>query len=125
MDETERFFDDLAKRGREPLLKRATATFRFDLSDGKRIDHYAVVVNKGEISVLREPMNADCTVKTDRDLFNAIVSGQQNAMAAALRGALTLEGDPQLLVTFQRLFGSAKEFAHDGREPVGSGRRQR
>jgi putative sterol carrier protein len=43
-------------------------------------------------------------VTTDRPLFDAIVSGERNAMAAVLRGEITIKGDPELLVLFQRVF---------------------
>ena len=46
---------------------------------------------------------ADCVLRADRKLFARMASGKVNAMAAVLRGAVTIEGDPRLLVLFQRL----------------------
>jgi putative sterol carrier protein len=47
---------------------------------------------------------ADCVVRMDQALFEQIVTGRENATAALLRGLVTVEGKPQLLVLFQRLF---------------------
>jgi hypothetical protein len=36
-DPTAEFFDELGRRGHEPLLEKATGTLRFDIADGKRV----------------------------------------------------------------------------------------
>jgi putative sterol carrier protein len=43
-------------------------------------------------------------VRTDSGVFDGIASGEVNAFAAVLRGAVTLEGNPGALVLFQRVF---------------------
>jgi putative sterol carrier protein len=103
-DATVAFFDALAERGHEVLLENATGTVRFDLNDGKKTDRWLVAVEKGDIAVSRQNLRADCVVRSDKSLFDGIASGKTNAMAAMLRGAVSVEGDPQLLVLFQRLF---------------------
>jgi putative sterol carrier protein len=117
------FFSELGRRGHEPMLQRITATMRFDLVQGQRTDHYFVAIRKGDVIVSDENAEADCVVRADRTLFDGIASGKENAMAAALRGALTFQGDAQLLVSFQRLFpgppGSRNETGN-----AGSGRRR-
>jgi putative sterol carrier protein len=70
-----------------------------------------------------ENVEADCVVRADRSLFDAIASGEENMMAAGLRGALTFEGDAHLLLAFQRLFpGPPGSRAQQG--TASSGRRQ-
>ena len=108
-DPTTEFFDELGRRGHEPMLRKATGTLSFDISDGASTAHWSVVVKKGDVSVSRAHGEADCTVKTDRPLFDAIVSGEKNAMAAILRGEVAIEGDPELLVLFQRVFAGPPE----------------
>ena len=103
-DPTAEFFNTLAEREHEPLLRKASGTVRFDLKDGKRIDRWLVTVAKGDVSVSRRNVRADCVISTDRALFDGIASGRTNAMAALLRGAMGVAGDVQLLVLFQRLF---------------------
>ncbi len=91
------------------MLRKATGVLSFDISDGTSTAHWSVVVKKGDVSVSRAHDEADCTVTTDRPLFDAIVSGEKNAMAAILRGEVGVEGDPELLVLFQRVFAGPAE----------------
>ena len=102
-DATATLFDELAARGHEPLLEHAVGSVRFELSDGSRTDVWLVTIDKGEVSASREDRAADCTVRAPKLLFDAIAAGEVNAMAALLRGALTVEGDPEVLVRFQSL----------------------
>jgi putative sterol carrier protein len=101
---TAAFFAELAERGHEPLLHAASGTVRFDLRDGENVERWLVAIDRGTVSVTRKREKADCVVFTDRRLFDRIVTGQANAMTAFLRGLIGLEGDPQLLLLFQRLF---------------------
>jgi putative sterol carrier protein len=98
------FLDDLGRRGHEPLVARVDATVRFEITDGERTEHRLVTIRHGEIRVSTDDEPADCLVRGDRATFNAVVSGRSSAMAALLRGALTVDGDPELLVLIQRLF---------------------
>jgi putative sterol carrier protein len=104
MDATTEFFDALVERGHEPLLEKATGTVRFDLRDGKKTDRWHVTVVKGDLAVSRQNRRAESVVSADKALFDGVASGRTNAMAALLRGAMSVEGDVQLLVLFQRLF---------------------
>ena len=47
---------------------------------------------------------ADCVIGVPAKLFDELATGKANAMAAALRNELTIQGDPGFLVRFQRLF---------------------
>jgi hypothetical protein len=98
------FFDQLAKRGHEPLLATTTGTLRFDLVEGKRVDHWHVTVSKGDVAVSHRNVGADATVRTDKALFDGMVTGRVNAMAATLRGVLVPQGNLGLVIMFQRLF---------------------
>jgi putative sterol carrier protein len=96
------FFERL--RGEHVALPtRATGVMRFEIVDGKRTESWLVAVDKGEVEVSRGKGKADSVLRGDRALFNGLASGEVNAFAAALRGAVVIEGDPRLLVLFQRL----------------------
>jgi len=99
----EAFFAELGERGHEPLLEKARGTLRFELKRGKQVDRWFVTIDKGAVSVSRRNTSADCVLRAPRELFDGLVRGEVNAMAAVLRGALEFEGDPGLLVVFQRL----------------------
>jgi putative sterol carrier protein len=101
---TTEFFEKLHARGHEPLLERATGTLRIELSNGKRRLRWLVRIKKGDVTVSHGNTRADCVVRVDAGVFDQIVTGNENASAALLRGLLSVEGDPQLLVLFQRLF---------------------
>ena len=101
---TVEFFDNLARRGHEPLLERVSATVRFDITDGERTEHRLVRIDHGDIRVAADNEPADCVLGGDRATFDAIVAGRMTVMVALLLGVLAIDGDPELLVLTQRLF---------------------
>ena len=122
-DATTEFFDVLARRGHEPMLEKLRATMRFDLADDGRTERWLVSVDNGDVSVSRRNARADCIIRMDRALFQRLANGEVNAMAALLRGAIAVEGDPQLLVMFQRLLPSPPG-SRDPRHAAGYAKRQ-
>jgi putative sterol carrier protein len=102
-DATAEFFDDLGRRGHEPLLEKATGTMRFELTEGRRTDRWQVAIERGGLEVSRKNEKADCVARMDKALFDRVVTGRANALTAVLRGEMRLEGDTELLVLFQRL----------------------
>ncbi|EWS99874.1 sterol-binding protein [Intrasporangium oryzae NRRL B-24470] len=104
MTSTHEFFDDLARRGHDPLLGRVTADVRFDLVGSGETEHILVRIDHGDITVSAEDAPAQCVVSGDRALLDAIVDGGTSIMTALLRGELAVDGDPELLVLTQRLF---------------------
>jgi putative sterol carrier protein len=103
-DDVVAFFDELGRRGHEPLLAKVMGRVRFDLVDGGRTDRWLVAVDKGDITARREGGQADCAIRADRALFERLCRGEENAMAAVLRGALVCTGDVELLYAIQRIF---------------------
>ena len=104
----EDFFRDLGREGRHPSLAKASGAIRFDLVDGDRTDRWLVSIDRGDVSVSRGKHPADCVVHTDASLFEGIVRGKKNSMAASLRGELTFEGNAELLVLMQRVLPGAE-----------------
>jgi putative sterol carrier protein len=103
-DDVVEFFEELGRRGHEPLLAKVTGRVRFDLADGGRPDRWLVAVDRGDATVWHKGGPADCTIRTERALFERLCRGEENAMAAVLRGALVCTGDVELLYAVQRLF---------------------
>jgi len=103
-DPTKQFFDDLAARGHVPLLNSTSGTLRFDLEGGGRTAHWYVTIKKGDVSVSHDTVEADCVLRTGKELFDRMAAGMANAIAAALRGLVVSVGDLRLLIQFQRLF---------------------
>jgi putative sterol carrier protein len=103
-DDMVEFFEELGQRGHEPLLAKVTGRVRFDLADGGRTDRWLVAVDKGDITVRHEGGQADCGIRAERALFERLCRGEENAMAAVLRGALVCTGDVELLYAIQRIF---------------------
>jgi len=103
-DATVDFFEGLAKRAHEPMLGKTKATVRFDIADGGRTDHWLLGIEDGALDVSRGSGEADCVIVADKAAFDRVAAGKTNAMAALLRGAIAVEGDPRLIVRVQRLF---------------------
>ena len=81
------------------------------------MEHWYVTLRDGTVTVTRSDAPADCVISAEREQFDAVASGEANALAAVLRGVVRIQGDPAPLVRFQRLFPAAE------RMPVASGAR--
>ena len=103
-DPTSEFFGQLAERGHEPVLEKLTGTLRFDLVDGNRVTRWYVAVQRGDVAVSRKSGPADATIRAEKELFDGVVAGKVNPLAAILRGTIAVQGDSELLALFQRLF---------------------
>jgi putative sterol carrier protein len=109
------FFDDVRRRGFEPLLADVSATARFDVVGADRTDRWRVVIDKGHLTVAPGEGEADCALSADRTVFAGLIDGRINPMAALLRGELQVSGDPELLVACQRLLlESGQPFIRQG-----------
>jgi putative sterol carrier protein len=104
VDPPTRFFDALAERGHEPLLRKVSGRTRFEVVDGSRTRRWCVEIDKGDITVQAGSGEADCVIRADRRVFERVVTGRMNGVAAVLRGDIAVEGDWRLLVAIQRLF---------------------
>lgn len=103
-DVISQFFDELSQREREPMLGRTNGSLRFDLDRDGRVEHWRVTLRRGAMTVSHAAGPADCLVRTEVALFEDLARGRANFLAAMLRGQVSWEGNPTLLVRFQRLF---------------------
>jgi putative sterol carrier protein len=103
-DPIEEFFEGLGHGDAQPLPRRANGSLRIDLEDGTATQRWFVTIDDGEVSVSHRNAKADFVIRTSKDVFEGMVGGRVNPLAATLRGVLSLEGDPAILVLFQRVF---------------------
>jgi putative sterol carrier protein len=117
MSVSEQFFADLAERGHDPRLHQAQGTVQFELAHNDRTDRCLVEIAHGDVTVSSGATSDGdetpaCVVRCPGPLFDDIVTGRANALAAMLRGELTAEGDLQLLYQFQRVFPGPPDAVH-------------
>jgi putative sterol carrier protein len=104
-DTIEDFFQELEEKGHQPLLAKVQGTVRFDLADADgATDHWLVAVDHGDFTITHGDGKSDCTMRTDKTLFEKLITGEENAIAATLRGALVCTGNVELLFAMQRIF---------------------
>jgi putative sterol carrier protein len=116
------FFAELERRGHEPMLRRLSATVRWDTLDGDRTEHRLVRIHHGDVQVAVSDEPADCVIVAERAVCDDVVSGRTSALAALLRGAAVVDGDFELMVLAQRLFPRTPA-ASAGRAVVAAGGR--
>ena len=97
------FFRELAEQKHQPLLSHMKGKVLFDLS-GNGVDQWLVAVDHGAVTVSDQKADADCTIGAERPLFERLIHGEENAMAAVLRGDMRCTGDVQMLLMIQRIF---------------------
>jgi len=101
-DPISQFFAVLTQPGHIATFEGESATLRFDVLDGERVDRWYLTVANGDVAVARRNSPADVVVRIQRRYFEEIVTGRLNAQAALLRGLLTFDGDIAALMMFQR-----------------------
>ncbi|MCO1599125.1 SCP2 sterol-binding domain-containing protein [Micromonospora sp. RHAY321] len=104
VDATTRFFEDLDRRGYEPLLAKASGTLRIDLSEGAQTRHWLLTIDHGRLNVSQEDREADTVIGTSPQLFEDLAAGREHGLAALLRGDMTVLGDARLVVQVERIF---------------------
>jgi putative sterol carrier protein len=102
------FFAGLAEPGHLATFEHEVGTVRFDVADATAkaditdVEHWHVTIDDGDVTVTREPLPAEAVVRIARPYLELIVTGRLNAVAAMLRGLLTVEGSVAPLMMFQR-----------------------
>jgi len=101
-DPVARFFEVLAEPGHLATFEGESATLRFEVLDGERVDRWYLTVANGDVTVARRNGPADVVVRIKRPDMEAMLTGRLNAQAALLRGLLGFDGDVAALMMFQR-----------------------
>ena len=82
-DATAEFFDELGRRGHEPLLEKAACASTS--CDGQKTDRWLVSIDKGDVAVSRRNAPADCVVAADKALFDGLAAASERDGGAAAR----------------------------------------
>ena len=88
----------------QPMLAGISGSLRFDIVEGDVTTHTYITIDDGSITASADDGPADVIARMPRPLFDEIRAGRVNAVAATLRGEITIDGNPRLLNIFQRLF---------------------
>ncbi|WFE52169.1 MULTISPECIES: SCP2 sterol-binding domain-containing protein [unclassified Micromonospora] len=119
VDATTRFFEDLDRRGYEPLLAKTSGTLRIDLHEGAQTRHWLLRIDHGRLNVSQEDREADTVIGADPVLFDDIAAGREHGLAALLRGDMTVSGDARLIVQVERIFPGSPDARGPRRRFVG------
>ena len=86
-DATAAFFRELEARKEEPHAgeDQGNVALRARPEKGERAERWVVAVDKGAVTVSQDDRMSDCTVRTSGALFEGLITGEVNAMAAVLR----------------------------------------
>jgi ubiquinone biosynthesis protein UbiJ len=106
VDATAKFFAELGTSSHQSLLEKASGSLRIEITEGNAVQRWRVDIRHGDVAVSHRAGAADCVLRAPKQLFDKLASGRENAMVAVLRGAVTIEGDIDLLLAFQRVLPS-------------------
>src|SRR5262245_33537618 len=94
------FFEDAAARGtRDPMLRHASGSCRFDIEG---VGSWLVHADHGALTVARSEhtMPADSTVSASKDDFLRMAHGERNPRTAFMQGRVKLAGNLALADRF-------------------------
>ncbi|MDO3703870.1 SCP2 sterol-binding domain-containing protein [Micromonospora sp. C28SCA-DRY-2] len=100
----ERFFESLPARAPEILRGLISGTLQIELTNGDGTDHWLVRMRPGAIEVSRQRGPADAIWYSSEELFERLVTGRAQGVAAVLRNESTFSGNVVLFLAFRRFF---------------------
>jgi putative sterol carrier protein len=96
------FFEGLATRVDPATLQGVDQTFRFEI-EGEGTWHVAVRDRNITVTEGGDDL-ADATIRTSGEVFERIVSGEQNPAMAYMSGKVKVDGDLGAVMKLQTLF---------------------
>ncbi|MCO1596585.1 SCP2 sterol-binding domain-containing protein [Micromonospora sp. RHAY321] len=101
----ERFFESLPARAPEVLRGLVAGTLQIDLAtDEQTTEHWLVRMRPGTVEVSRNRGPADAIWYSSAALFDRLVTGEAQGVAAVLRNESTFSGNVVLFLAFRRFF---------------------
>ncbi|MGC1213692.1 MAG: SCP2 sterol-binding domain-containing protein [Micromonospora sp.] len=100
----EQFFASLPARAPAVLHGPASGRLQIDLNTEDHTEHWLVELGPGRARVSRESLPADAIWNSSENLFERLVTGRAQAIAAMLRNETTFSGNVLLFLAFRRFF---------------------
>ncbi|MET8203506.1 SCP2 sterol-binding domain-containing protein [Micromonospora taraxaci] len=100
----ERFFESLPARAPDVLGGLTDGTLQIDLGTDHQTEHWLVRMRPGSVLVSRERGPADAIWYSSAALFDRLISGEAQGVAAVLRNESTFSGNVVLFLAFRRFF---------------------
>jgi len=100
--ETRTFFEGLETHVDPARLDGVEQSYRFEI-EGEGTWH--VAIGDGRVTVVEDGEGpADATVRTSGEVFDRIVSGEQNPTMAYMTGKVKVDGDLGAVMKLQKIF---------------------
>ncbi len=98
---TREFFEGLEARVDSGKTAGMNNSYLFDVEGAGK---WKVDVSDGKVTVTEGEADADVTIRTSEETFEAIASGEQNPTTAYMSGKLKVDGDMGAALKLQKLF---------------------
>ncbi|MFC4146483.1 SCP2 sterol-binding domain-containing protein [Micromonospora mangrovi] len=118
----EQFFAALPTSAQAVVRGPVSGTLQINLTTDNRTEHWLVELGPGSARVSRGPGEADATWYGSHDLFERLISGRDDGMAAMIRNESTFTGKVSLFLAFRRFFPAppgTRDPRETAREEVG------
>ncbi len=97
------FFETLPSRADMSKTAGMSNSYVFDIEGAGQ---WTVKVEDGSVNVAEGVQDADVTISASEEVFEKILSGEQNATSAYMTGKIKLKGDMGAAMKLQKLFPS-------------------
>jgi putative sterol carrier protein len=95
------FFETLPSRADTSKTAGMSNSYGFDIEGAGQ---WTVKVEEGAVSVVEGMEDSDVTISASQEVFEKIISGEQNPTSAYMTGKLKLTGDMGAAMKLQKLF---------------------
>ena len=95
------FFETLPSRADTSKTAGMSNSYGFDIEGAGQ---WTVKVEEGAVSVVEGMEDSDVTISASQEVFEKIISGEQNPTSAYMTGKLRLKGDMGAAMKLQKLF---------------------
>lgn len=84
-------------------MEHERGSLRFEIVDAECVRQWTVSFDNGDLEVSQAESDTDAVLRADRALIDRAVRGEENLMAATLRGEVSYSGSIELISRMGRL----------------------